>query len=252
MTMTHPQLDAATAAHRDGRFEDAVSLLEQLFAEAERASSRHQSPYFMTMFSWEMLLDDYPSARNALQVMRDAQIAKLLAGDLHFDRADEMPKRRFDVIVEINDLIKDPASTCALFGHLDAADPALARKLAWRALPAVVTEEQWALSERYRGDPLVGLAECNALAPAMPLFPGPREAPRLAAALGNLVRAVHIAIATLNGLGRADDAAAVRAALLDGLEDDRLRALAERELAEPGTITREQVRHRMAQDDQAA
>lgn len=255
MVENNDKVQAAIAAQKDGRYDDARRLLERSFAEAERASSHGRSAYFITMFCWQRLVEDYPPARDALRSLREGQAGKLLAGDLYFGPArddDARRRTRFEVIVEINDLIGDPASTCALFTHFDATDPALARTSAGRALPAVVAMVQWVLAERYRGDPLRDVALCNTLALTMPLLPPAGAAPRLAGTLTYVVRDVHHGIATLTGLSRAEEAAVLRTALLDGLDDGDLRQLAERELAAPGSITRLVVDHQMAREDTPA
>ena len=162
-----------------------------------------------------------------------------------------MRKERFAVIAELNELLADPQSTCALFAGFDRSDPAMARKYAYRALPAVVDVGDWALADRYRGDPLQTLAECNALRHSFPLFPPAGVAPRLAATMMSLLREVHIGMAVLRGLGDEVAALAVRAALLAGLEDASMRQLAQDDLAEPGAISRALSAHQMALDDAA-
>lgn len=256
MSRLDPLVTAAFAAHDAGRFDEAMRLLTQLFADEDDVAITTGSRFFETMLGWRMLLADYPPARAALQALRDEQVRRLLAGDLAFGLARGPVYRdggrshatRFSVIVKINGLIADPASTAALFARLHATDPLLARKYAWQALPAVVATGAFALADGYRGDPLAQLAEVNAEALMYPLFPVAREAPRLAAGLANLVGDVAIGIAVLAGLGRADEARALHAALLDGLKDDAVRALAQRELAAPGTIMRALGEHDMAVD----
>lgn len=256
MTERDPAVTAAVAAHQEGRFEEAVPMLVQLFERSEQESASMHSPFFITMFEWQLMLADYPPARTALQALRDVQIRKFLAGQLIF-APDDTPvmadepwrqKPRFSVIVRINDLLKDRASTCGLFAELDANNPELARRYDYMALPAIVAEQQWALAERYRRDPLQMLPECNRLRDTFPLFPPSDQAPRLAATLTGLLREVHLALAVLEHTGRAGEATALRAALLAGLEDDKMRDLAARDLAEPGTISRELADHRMAMD----
>lgn len=206
------------------------------------------------MFEWELVLAQYPPAHAALRQLRDGQVALFRAGDLHFglphvpayDDARTMHRSRFSVIVEINRLIRDPSITCALFSELDARDPVLARTYAHQVLPDLVAGDQIALADRYRGDPLQCVEECNALARTFPLLPAARQAPRLAAMLMGLLRDVHIAIAVLRGLDQPETALALRRALLAGLQDPAMRALAQRDLDAPGAISRELVDHQMA------
>ena len=106
----------------------------------------------------------------------------------------------------------------------------------------------FALAERYRGDPLASLEGVNDQARCAPLFPLPGQAPRLAAELMNLATAVRLGAAILRGLGRGSEAEALRASLLAGLATAELKEWARRELDLPGTITREIVDRQMAQD----
>lgn len=256
MTERDPAVTAAVAAHQEGRFEEAVPMLVQLFERSEQESASMHSPFFMTMFIWQLMLEDYPPARVPLLALRDAQVGKFLAGQLIFAPDDTpvlvdepwLQQPRFSIIVRINDLLQDSASTCALFAELDADNPDLARRYGTMALPAIVAEQQWALAERYRRDPLQVLPECNRIRHSFELFPPSDQAPRLAATLMGLMRDVHLALAVLGNTGRVPEATALRAALLAGLEDTAMRDLAARDLAEPGTISRELADHRMAMD----
>ncbi|WP_332876370.1 hypothetical protein [Massilia sp. S19_KUP03_FR1] len=251
-----PLVTAALAAHADGRFAEALSLLKQLFAEEACATVSGRSRLFITMFGWQMLVAAYPPARAALQTLREAQIRQLLAGDLFFgppgepifDEGRTRQTTRFAIVVDINRMIDEPASTATLFQRLDADQPALAETYAGAALPALVATGRFALADRYRGAPLRYLDAINFDARTMPLYPGAHEAPRLAASLSGLVGEVAIGMAVLEGLGRAAEARQLRAALLDGLQHDALRDLAARELAASGTITRTLVEHQMARD----
>jgi len=250
-----PEVGAAVAARNEGRHADALLLQQSLFARAERPDAPGRSPYFMAMFGWQMLLPGHPPARPVLEALRDEQVRRLLDGDAWFGAPQYeggMPKQRFSVIVELNALLDDAQSTCALFSALDRSDPAAARSYATRAMPALVAYGAWPLAARYCGEPLRMLAECIDTARTFPLFPPPGVAPRLGAMLMSLVRDVHLDAAVLDGLGDAVAAHALRAALIDGIEDPAMRALAQRELAAPGTISHELVAHQMAQGQPAA
>lgn len=96
------------------------------------------------------------------------------------------------------------------------------------------------------------LAECNALVLTFPLFPPRGVAPRLVATLMGMVRDVHLRAAIFEGLGDAPAALALRTALVDGIEDDAMRELAMRDLAEPGAISRAMSAHQMALETQTA
>lgn len=235
-----------------GRHGEALALLQQLFAGAARAGAPARPGLFLVMLEWAFLATEYPPARTALEEARDEQIGHLLAGDMTVGPdGDTHPAflhgSRFALVAEMNRILGDARSTYEVFVRLDAMRPDLARRHAFLALPAVVAACDFALADRYRGDPLAHLAALNATAAAFPLFPPPDQAPRLAAELTLLVNDVRIASAVLRGRCRATDALALRARLLAGLPSGPVRTLAQRELDEEGTIMREIVAHQMAQ-----
>lgn len=146
-----PEVDAAVAAHNEGRYADALALQQSLFARAEREEAPGRSPYFMALFGWQMLLPNYPPAQPVLHAIRDEQVGRLLGGARYFGPPlweGGARTERFAVIVELNDLLGDAPSTCTLFAHVDATDPDVARMYAARALPALVACEKWALADR--------------------------------------------------------------------------------------------------------
>lgn len=245
-----------------GRHAEALALLQALYAEAEAEPAPDRTRYFMTLFQWKLLTEKYPPACTALAAVRDEQAARLLGGELYAgsggDRhgnSEEAPWQRvlrFSLILDMDRTLGDAAASRTLFLQLEAQQPELARRYAWQALPAIVETGDFALAERYRGDPLKRLVEVNHTAQRMPLFPPDGGAPRLAADLTNLTGDVRVGIDVLRGLGREAEAAALREALLAGLASRPMRDLAERELDAPGTISREISAHRMACDEQAA
>lgn len=245
------QNDAILLRHQE-RFGEALSLLLQLFDEAERECAPSRSRYFPTMLEFHFLAEHYAPARAALAGIREAQAARLLAGDLycgagHGEGKEDSVRRadRFSLVVEIDQILGDTRATYDLFLRLDADQPALARRYAWIALPTVVEAGDFDLADRYRRDPLDMLGEVNRSARSMPLFPPSGKAPRVAGELMILTRDVHLAMAVLRGQGKEAQAIDLRRALLDGLESAELRALAERELDDPGTINRELVERSM-------
>ena len=229
-------------AQRDGRYDEALSLLLDVFARAD-------STHFITMFAWSQLIEQYAPARAAMVRERDTQATRLLAGDLTFGKDySDRPRDRFDVIVGMNEALKDSRATYDLFLQLLAVQPEVSKRSAWRVLPAMVEAQDYALAERYVGDPLSRLAELNSLAEKLPLIPVGREAPRLAAELSNFVRELSLRAAVLRGLRRAAEADALQNAAIAGLTDDAMRALALRELADHGAINREIAAARMHLD----
>ena len=247
------RLTRMSALRREGRHAEALPMLQQLFADAGQAMKPARSSHFIIMLEWKFLADAYAPARAALQAERDGQIRLLLAGEHAFGRHDSgRPQAgdmsRFSLIVEMNDTLGEARSTADLFAQLDSSAPELARQYAWQALPAIVEAGNFALADRYRRAPLEHLETVNALAASQPLFPAPGMAPRLATELMNLVKDVRIAAAVLRGQGQATEADALYAALLAGLADDAMRALALRELDAPGSITADIVKRQMEQE----
>ncbi len=236
-------IQEAEALRAAGRLDELLCLLEQRYQATENMPAPERRDYFFTLFEWKMLIEDHAPARAALAQARDEQARRLLAGEYHVGAAahEESHYQRADrlgLLVEMNRTLDDPGATREVFLQLEAGNPALARRDAYRVLEAIVEAGDFALAERYRGDPLDLLRSVNYSAATMPLFPPGREAPRLAADLTNLAKDVRIAIAVLRGLGRTEEADTVRAALLDGLATEELRVVAERELDAPGTISR--------------
>jgi len=194
-----------------GRHAEALALLQHLLAGAARAGAPARPDLFLVMLEWAFLAAEYPPARMALEEARDAQIGRLLAGDMTVGPdGDTHPAflhgSRFALIAEMNRILGDARSTYEVFVRLDAMRPDLARRHAFLALPAVVAACDFALADRYRGEPLAYLDALNAT-----------------------------------------DALALRARLLAGLPSGPVRALAQRELDDEGIIMREIVAHQMAQ-----
>ncbi len=259
MTDIDPRHQQVSTLDEEGRHGEALAMLQALYAEAEAEPAPDRTRYFMTLFQWKLLTEKYPPACTALAAVRDEQAARLLAGELHAGREDGETSRRepwrrvlrFSLIIEMNRTLGDAHATRALFLQLEARQPELARRHAWQALPDIVEAGDFLLADRYRGDPLALLEDVNQAALGMPLFPPGGKAPRLGAELMNLTTEVRVGIAVLRGLGHEAQAPALRTALLDGLASGPLRMLAERELDEPGTISRELADHRMAWEDKA-
>lgn len=236
---------------QEGASEAALALLEEALRSEEFTVAPERPDIFMTMFLWTHLAGQYPPARVALQELRDKQAERLLAGDVYFgpDGSGAAEQfgfiSRFSLIVDINEKLGELLSTCELFLKLHSDHPALARRYARSALPALVDAGQFAMADQYRDDPLRRLEAVNEVALTFALHPQPFEAPRLAAELTNLVSDVRIGAAVLRGLGRANEADALLETLLSGLSSNVLKTAARRELGAPGTIMREFVDHQM-------
>jgi len=241
----------AIRAREEGRFDDALRHQLAAFARVLSEDRERHISGFMVMLEWGFLCEEYVPARAAMVDARDAQVHRLLAGELTYGLARNEwlgPPTRFSLIAEMNETLRDPHSTSALFARLDADMPEQAQRDACTALPAVVEAGDFALGERYMPDPMSDLARLNATAESWPLFPPAGTAPRLAAELSNFSREVRLCAAILRGLGREPDADALVDAALAGLANDELRGLMRRDMRHPGLIHRVMSDHRMEQD----
>ncbi|AVR97192.1 hypothetical protein C9I28_17250 [Pseudoduganella armeniaca] len=242
-------MDAAFVAVREGKPERALPLLVDVLAQVDSDPGNDLGSEFIVLFAWTQLAASHAPARAALVAARDDQAARLLAGDDVFGpRTVPFPRSRFMIVAQIDERLGSLRATYELFLEMLRRQPALARRHAHRALPAIVAAADFALAERYLPEPLALLAELNELATRLPLYPGDREAPRLAAELSNYVADVCLRAAILDGLGRSDEASKGRHAALAGIASDELRRLALRESRAPGTITRAVSEHRSTLD----
>jgi hypothetical protein len=239
----------AVTARQEGRNDVALRLLVGLFDQVGNGAPRSSGHHFITMFEWSQLAEKYYPAYEALVSARDEQVRRLLDGDEIFGaRGDARPHSRFQVIVNMNETLKDSRATYELFVQMVSFLPTLARREAFMALPAIVEAGDFSLAERYLADPLERLEELNRLARDLPLFPPLGAAPRLAAELSNFMKDVVLRAAVLRGLGRETEAESLRNVALAGIASDDMRALGNREIAVPGTIIREITSYRMSLD----
>ncbi|MFZ4876590.1 hypothetical protein ACL9RI_16040 [Janthinobacterium sp. Mn2066] len=230
----------AIAARHAGRHDAALHLLQQQFDHLSNSAGHLKSRLFITVFEWGQLAEVYPAAHAALASARDGQAARLLAGDEFFGLPGEAwPRPRFQLILDMNATLGEERASHDLFIQLLSGLPELAQRVALLALPAIVAAGDFALAEAYLPDPLGQLEALNRVADELPLFPPQNEAPRVMAELNGFTRDVSLCVATLTGLGRADEAASLRQAALAGLDSPALRAWAQRELDAPGAVFRE-------------
>ena len=247
MSVIDLHMEACVRAEREGRYGDALRMVQDRFAALDRGEAGLSGNLFFTMFQWEVLAGCHMPARAALARERDAQAARLLAGEWKFGDPN-MPRApsRFGIIEEMNETLDDPASTHALFVRLLAIAPEPARRLASRALPAIVAVGDFALAEPFLPDPLRWVDTLNDTARRFPMFPPAGTAPRLAGELAGYASDVRLCDATLRGLGREAEASALVEAALAGLPSDELRDWVRRDLASPGAIICAITDHEMA------
>jgi hypothetical protein len=241
-----PEVTALMTARREGRPEESLQLLLGLLGELDADPRRFSELYFITIFEWSLLVEDYAPARTALALARDEQVRRLLDGDEITAGPGPGAARahsRFSLVVEMNRILKDDLATHALFVRLLALQPARAAREAYRVLPAIVAAGDFALARSYLRDPMADLVRLNQLASELPLFPASREGartpPRLASELTIFIQDVALNVAVLQGLGQPEDAQSLRQRALSGIVSEEVRALGERELNAPGTISKE-------------
>lgn len=244
-------VEQAIRAREEGRYDDALRHLLAAFARVLSSDPARHIDDFMPMLEWRFLAEEYAPARAALLEARDVQVHRLLAGELTYGQPRSSwfgPPSRFSLIADMNETLKDPHSTSAVFARLDALFPEQARRDAFLALPAVVEAGDFTLGERYLPDPMGMLAHLNELAQSSPLFPPPRSAVRLAAELSNFAKDVRMRAAILRGLGRGAEADALVDAALAGLANEELRDWVRRDFRWPGVILRASSERQIEQD----
>ena len=231
----------AYIARQEGRYDDAVRILTGLFDQIDSGALEIVGNHFITMFEWSLLVEEYPPARQALASIRDEQVRRLRDGQVKFGRLHEKwpSPSRFNVIVEMDDILNDMRSTYELFVHLTSFLPSLAKREAHIALPAIIAAGDFALADTYLDDPMDRLRELNRMANELPLNQPLHGAPRLGAEFSNFMGDVRMRAAILDGLGRSGEAELLRNGALAGLANDEMRELGVAELTVPGSINRE-------------
>ncbi len=235
--------------------DEATALREHLFIHADCGHDDHVANNLrgFALYEWGRLCDTYAPARDALVAVRDEEVRRLLAGETVLRSfGDGLQASRWREIARINETLGDMASTYRTFVALLDVLPEEARRGSHIALPALIAHGDFALAGRFLPDPLAMADDINANAAALPLMPGPRQAPRLAADLMSYARDVALAGSILEGLGREGEAAALQEAALAALADPALRTLVRQEVDAPGTISRMVSEHQMAADAEAA
>jgi len=240
-------------ARQEGRYDDAVRILTALFDQIDSGALAIVGNHFITMFEWSLLVDEYSPARQALASIRDEQVRRLRDGQVKFGHPHKQwpSPSRFNVIVEMNDILNDERSTYELFVHLTSFLPSLANREAHIALPAIIAAGDFALADAYLDDPMDRLPELNRMAGELSLYQPLHRAPRLGAEFSNFMGDVRMRAAILEGLGRCGEAELLRKDALAGLANNEMRELGIAEIAMPGSINRELTSRQMGLEDAA-
>ena len=82
MSDSAPGAELMRDLHAAERFGELLVVLQQSLVDGERETAPDRTRFFMTMFHWQMLVEQYAPARPALEEARDEQVARLLAGEL--------------------------------------------------------------------------------------------------------------------------------------------------------------------------
>lgn len=240
MTTPESKLELAVAAIHAGRHEEALGHVAAVFGSIVGGVPEAAQFYPLTMVLWSRLAAEYGPARGTLMVVRNYHADLLLSGDAVIGgRAGASELSRFELLVQIDQILNNSHGTYALFKHMITVLPELAGREAHLALPSILGAGDFLLAEHCLGDPLVRLDELNGMSVLHPLFPAPGKPPRLAAELANFMRDVLMRVAVLRGLGREREAEIVINRVKTRLVSRDMRELAERELAAPGTIVKE-------------
>lgn len=234
------QVRQAIAAREAGDYDGALRVLLDIADQLRRENPALPPLPFSVMFEWGRLMELHRPARAALAALRDEHVRRLQDGDTDSaqEEFDGSHHSRFWDIAWFNDTLDDSRSTHEVFLHLMREQPEVADRYAFRALPAIVEQGDYALGERYLPQPLSQLGELNATALWSPLLPSSARAPHLAALLSGYARDLRLASAILHRLGRHAEGSSLRVAGLAGIESEELRALVEKELADPHAIGR--------------
>ena len=135
------RLDAASELAGDGQYEAALREFQWFHDHAlEHDPSLYGVRLSYALYAWADLGQDYPPALDALEAVRQRDMALLLAG--------QGKRGLFHDVVAINDELGKSEETHALCVALERADPALLLACADIALPAIIAAGDYALAER--------------------------------------------------------------------------------------------------------
>ena len=140
------RLHEAHSAMQEGRYEDAVKGYIWFHKHAlEEESGLYGVRLSFALSHWTELGEKYPPARDALLSIRDETASALLSG------ADSVDL--FHDVVSINENLKEPGETTALFLKIVERSPEFAARCSRLAMPALVFTGHYDMARAYLPDP---------------------------------------------------------------------------------------------------
>lgn len=218
------KLEEAARAAREGRYADALAAHVWFHEHAlEHQSSLAGVRLSFALGDWVELGRAYPEALRRLEAIRDANAAALLAGPRR--------RRQFHDVRSIDRALGATGRTYTLFCQLVELDPDFARACVDLAIDALVEAGDFALAARLLDDPAARV-QCSieGLNADVARLCDPAAATRyLERKLSSHAQAhahqVGPVLAVLEGVGRRDEAAALRDLAVDGVEHARVRGM---------------------------
>jgi len=205
------RLRAACLATKAGRYEEA---LREFVWFHEHVLEEDRGYYgvrlsFALMY-WMELGKVYPEAAREMERIRDRKTETILRGEGNFHLVHD--------VVALNRTLGSQGQTHTLFARLAIIDPVLARECVSIALSAIVGAGDFALASSLLPDPEAHLTElCARFAASFEYHRRmPRtRAPAIRAISWNHGSSVKVVLDFLKGLGRHEQAAELRASVLN-------------------------------------
>lgn len=216
------KLREAKVAVSQGRYADALQAHIWFHDHAlEHEPSLYGVRLSFALADWAELGSAYPEALRSLGRTRDSKAAALIAGSRSRDC--------FHDVMAINRELGVSGRTYELFRRLCEIDADFARSCASIAMDAIVEAKDFRLAESFLADPVARVrAWSQQLNTDVRRLRDPGLAThnldrKLAGHARVYAEAVGGVLAVLDGVGRADEARAARAAAIDSVEDEVVR-----------------------------
>lgn len=212
------RLWAARDLVREGRHEEALREFQWFHEHAlEERPSLYGVRLSFALGAWAELAAVYPPARQALDAVRERDMALLLAGQGGF--------HLFHDVAAINDTLGEQERTHALFTSLAEVAPDLAQSCLSIALPSLIAAGDFELAERMLPKAEQFVRErCDML---LRVFRYRRkrfrDPPHFTQMIDHYARDVGMVLAMLEGRGRRSEAARMRTLAADLIHATTLR-----------------------------